>query len=53
VVRSGALEGAQAVQSPFSVTAGDESGNFTVSTDQVHFELSWDLKPLGYLDLGT
>ena len=39
VVRSGALEGARAVQSPFSVTAGDESGNFTVSTDQVHFEL--------------
>jgi hypothetical protein len=39
VVRSGALEGARAQESPFSVTAGDESGNFTVSTDRVRFEL--------------
>jgi len=39
VVRSGALGNAQALQSPFSVSAGDDSGNFTVSTDRVRFEL--------------
>ncbi len=38
-VRSGALGGARALQSPFSVTAGDESGSFTVGTDRVRFEL--------------
>ena len=39
VVRSGALGNARALQSPFSVSAGDDSGNFTVSTDRVRFEL--------------
>jgi len=39
IVRSGALGNARALQSPFSVSAGDDSGNFTVSTDRVRFEL--------------
>ena len=39
VVRSGALEGARAEESPFSVTAGDASGSFQVGTDRVRFEL--------------
>lgn len=39
VVRSGALGNARALHSPFSVSAGDDSGNFTVSTDRVRFEL--------------
>jgi hypothetical protein len=39
VVRSGALDNALAIRSPFSVSAGDDSGNFTVSTDRVRFEL--------------
>ena len=39
VVRSAALSGARAVQSPFSVTAGDDAGNFTVGADRVRFEL--------------
>ena len=39
VLRSGALGNARALQSPFSVSAGDDSGNFTVSTDRVRFEL--------------
>ncbi len=39
VVRSGALDNARAIRSPFSVSAGDDSGNFTVSTDRVRFEL--------------
>jgi hypothetical protein len=38
-VRSAALSGARARQYPFSVTAGDEAGNFTVGADRVHFEL--------------
>lgn len=39
VVRSGALAGATADRSPFAVTAGDESGSFTVGTDRVRFAL--------------
>ena len=39
VVNSAALSGAQARNSPFRVTAGDEAGNFTVGTNSVHFEL--------------
>jgi len=40
VVRSAALSGARAADGPFSVTAGDEAGNFTVGTDRVRFELA-------------
>ena len=40
VVRSAALSGACAADGPFSVTAGDEAGNFTVGTDRVRFELA-------------
>ena len=39
VVRSAALTGARAEDSPFLVTAGDEAGSFTVSADRVRFEL--------------
>jgi len=39
VLRSGALGSAKAQDSPFLVTAGDESGNFTVGTDRIRFEL--------------
>lgn len=42
-VRSGALPGAQARQSPFSVTAGDDTDGFVVSADRVRFSLG-DLK---------
>ena len=38
-VRSGALRGARARQSPFAVSAGDETDNFTVGTDRVQFSL--------------
>ncbi len=38
-VRSAALSNACARQRPFSVTAGDEAGDFTVGADRVHFEL--------------
>jgi hypothetical protein len=38
-VRSGALSGARAQDSPFLVTAGDDAGSFTVSADRVRFEL--------------
>ncbi len=39
VVRSAALGGARAAQSPFAVSAGDEAGSFTVGADGVRFEL--------------
>lgn len=38
-VRSAALPNSRAQHAPFRVTAGDETGNYTVSTDRVHFEL--------------
>ncbi|MGI9124653.1 MAG: tocopherol cyclase family protein, partial [Mycobacterium sp.] len=38
-VRSGALAGARAQNSPFAVTAGDEAGHFEVGTDRVRFAL--------------
>ena len=38
-VRSAALSGARARHHPFSVTAGDLAGNFTVVADRAHFEL--------------
>ena len=38
-LRSAALSGARASHRPFSVTAGDLAGNFTVGADRVHFEL--------------
>ena len=43
VVRPAALSNARAASDPFSVTAGDEAGSFTVGTDRVRFELA-DLK---------
>jgi hypothetical protein len=39
VVRSGALAGATAQDSPFQVSAGDEAGRFTAGTDRALFEL--------------
>lgn len=39
VVRSGALPGARADRSPFSVTAGDEAGSVSAGTDRVRFAL--------------
>lgn len=39
VVRSAALAGARAEDTPFLVTAGDDAGSFTVSADRVRFEL--------------
>ncbi len=39
VVRSAALSGARAENTPFRVFAGDRGGNFTVGADRVRFEL--------------
>lgn len=39
VVNAGALRGARATDTPFSVTAGDDTGRFTVGTDAIRFEL--------------
>jgi tocopherol cyclase len=38
-VRAGALGGARSQDSPFSVSAGDEAGRFSVGTEQISFEL--------------
>ena len=39
VVQSGALPGARAVQTPFSVRAGDSANGFTVTAERVQFSL--------------